>query len=140
MPPSSRIEQRITYALANLTLRKAVALIVGAATVLAVGAAILVWLVDPAIGTFGDSLWWAVSTVSTVGYGDVVPENTPGRIIGTVLMLAGLSLIPLITSTVVSILVAQRSRADREQELADLTMVLERMDRIDRRLDELESA
>ena len=139
MPPSSRIEQRVTYALANLTLKKAVGLIVGAATVMAVGAAILVKLVDPAIGTMGDSLWWAVSTVSTVGYGDVVPENTPGRIIGTVLMLAGLSLIPLITSTVVSILVAQRSRAAREQELEDLTMVLERMDRIDRRLDELEA-
>jgi voltage-gated potassium channel len=134
-----RLEQRITDALTGLTLRKAVFLIVGVAVVLAIGAAILVRLFDPAIGTFGDALWWAVSTVSTVGYGDVVPESPLGRIIGTVLMLTGLSLIPLITSVVVSILVSQRSREAREAELRDLQLVLERLDSVDERLAGLES-
>ena len=56
-----------------------------------------------------------------------------------VLMLTGLGLIPLITSVVVSILVAQRSREAREEELSDLQQILERLDALDRRLAGLES-
>lgn len=133
-----RFERRATAILVTLTLRKAIGLIVTTATVLAVTAAVLVRLVDPAIGTFGDALWWAISTVSTVGYGDVVPETGLGRIVATGLMLTGLSLIPLITSVVVAILVAQRNREAREEELRDLQQVLERLDRIDSRLAALE--
>jgi voltage-gated potassium channel len=134
-----RFERRVTNALAGLTLRKAVGLIVAVATVLALIAAVLVRLIDPAIGTFPEALWWAVSTVSTVGYGDVVPESGAGRIVATVLMLTGLGLLPLITSVVVSILVSQRTREAREEELRDLHQILERLDAIDRRLAGLES-
>jgi voltage-gated potassium channel len=129
-----RLERRVTIAITRLTLRKAVGLIVGVATALALIAAVVVRLVDPAIGTFPDALWWAVSTVTTVGYGDVIPESGAGRIVATVLMLTGLGLIPLITSVVVSILVAQRSREAREEELRDLAQIIERLDAIDRRL------
>jgi voltage-gated potassium channel len=132
--PAARLERRLTRGIANLTLRRAVLLIVTVATVLAVGAATLERLFDPAIGTYGDALWWAVSTVSTVGYGDVVPTSPAGRIIGTVLMLTGLGLIPLLTSAVVSALVAQRSREAREVELRDLAQILERLNRIEERL------
>jgi voltage-gated potassium channel len=130
----ARFERRMTKRLTDLTLRRAVLMIVTLATVLAVGAATLERLFDPAIGTYGDALWWAVSTVSTVGYGDVVPTSPAGRIIGTVLMLMGLGLIPLLTSAVVSALVAQRSREAREQELSDLARIIERLDRIEERL------
>jgi voltage-gated potassium channel len=133
-----RMERRVTKALVSLTLRKAVALIVSVAFVLAVTAAVLERLVDPGIGTFGDSLWWAVSTVTTVGYGDVVPTSGAGRLVATGLMLTGLGLIPLITSVVVAILVAQQSRREREAELSDLAKILGRLDRIDSRLAELE--
>jgi voltage-gated potassium channel len=133
-----RLERRLTKALTRLTLRRAVALIVAVATTLALIAAVLVRLIDPAIGTFPDALWWAVSTVSTVGYGDVIPESGAGRIVATVLMLTGLGLIPLITSVVVSILVSQRTREAREEELRDLGQILERLDAIDRRLARLE--
>jgi voltage-gated potassium channel len=134
-----RLERRVTIALTQLTLRKAVGLIVTVATALALSAAVLVRLFDPAIGTFPDALWWAVSTVSTVGYGDVVPVSGAGRIIATALMLTGLALIPLITSVVVSILVSKRTREAREEELRDLHQILERLDAIDRRLAGLES-
>ena len=134
-----RLERRLTTALTELTLRKAVGLIVGVATVLSVVAAVLLWAIDPGIDTFGDALWWAVSTVSTVGYGDVLPETGGGRLVATALMLTGLALIPLITSTVVSILVSQRTREAREEELRDLHQILERLDAIDRRLAGLES-
>ena len=133
-----RFERRVTETLVSLTLRKAIAVIVGLAVVLAVGAAVLERLIDPAFDTFPQALWWAVSTVTTVGYGDYIPESGAGRIVAAVLMLTGLGLIPLITSVVVSILVSQRSRAARTEELRDLEQILERLDSIDRRLARLE--
>jgi voltage-gated potassium channel len=129
-----RLERRIVAILTGLNLRRAVGLIVATATVLAFAAAILVRIVDPAIGTFGDALWWAVTTVTTVGYGDVVPESTTGRLVGAALMLTGIALIPLITSVVVSILVSQRTREAREAELNDLNRILERLDELERRV------
>lgn len=131
-----RLDRRVTELLLGLTLRKAIALIVSVAALLAVAAAVLVRLIDPAIGSFGDALWWAVATVTTVGYGDVLPESSAGRFVASVLMLTGLGLIPLITSVVVAILVSQRNREAREAELQDLDRILERLDAIDARLTE----
>jgi voltage-gated potassium channel len=51
------------------------------------------------IRTFGDALWWALSTMSTVGYGDRVPTTGDGRVIGAGLMLAGIALLGVITAT-----------------------------------------
>ena len=132
----TRIERRMTDRLLTLTLRKAVGLIVGVATLLALTAAVLERLIDPAFDTLPQALWFAVTTVSTVGYGDYVPESGAGRVVAAALMLTGLGLIPLITSVVVSILVAQRSHEAREQELRHLTTILERLDGLERRIAE----
>ena len=133
---STRIEQRLTRRLASLTLRKAVGLIVTTATLLALTAAVLERLIDPAFDTLPQALWFAVTTVSTVGYGDYVPESGAGRIVAAALMLMGLALIPMITSVVVSILASQRSREAREEELRQLTLILERLDSLERRVTE----
>src|SRR5688500_17764550 len=134
-----RLERRVTETLASLTLRKALGLIVTVATVLAVTAAVLERLIDPAFDTFPQALWFAVTTVSTVGYGDYVPESGAGRVVASSLPLSGLALIPLRTSVAASILVAQRRRETREEELRDLSQILERLDNLDRRLAGLES-
>jgi len=126
--------ERARGALSSLTLRRAVLLIVATATVLALTAALLVWMIDPAIDTFGDALWWAVSTVTTVGYGDVLPESSAGRVVAAALMLTGLGLIPVITSVVVSILVSQRTREAQEDERRQLDQLFERLDQLERRL------
>ena len=99
-----RVEKRLTAALLSLTLRKAVGLIVAVATLLAVAAAFLERVLEPKVfDTFPLALWFSISTVTTVGYGDIVPESGAGRLVASVLMLTGLGLIPLITSVVVSI-------------------------------------
>jgi voltage-gated potassium channel len=121
--------------MASLTLRKSLGLIVGVAAVLAIVAAVLERLIDPAFDTFPQALWFAVTTVSTVGYGDVVPESGAGRFVAAALMLTGLGLIPLITSVVVATLVAQRSREARDEELRDLDLILERLDSLDRKVE-----
>ena len=57
------------------------------------------------ITSFGDALWWAVTTMSTVGYGDRYPTTLEGRVIGAVLMLAGIALLGIVTATLASWLI-----------------------------------
>jgi voltage-gated potassium channel len=52
------------------------------------------------IHNFGDGLWWAISTVTTVGYGDRYPTTTEGRFLAVVLMIMGISLVGVITASV----------------------------------------
>jgi len=54
------------------------------------------------IKTFSDGLWWAVTTVTTVGYGDRFPTTPEGRILAVMLMLVGISLVGVITASVAS--------------------------------------
>jgi voltage-gated potassium channel len=45
-------------------------------------------------------LWWAVQTVTTVGYGDIVPQHTGGRVIGAILMLSGIGFLTVVTAVI----------------------------------------
>ena len=54
------------------------------------------------IKNFGDGIWWAVTTVTTVGYGDRFPVSTEGRLLAVLLMIAGISLVGVITASVAS--------------------------------------
>src|SRR6478735_3276196 len=58
--------------------------------------------VNPEFATFGDSLWWAVVTLTTVGYGDIVPETTTGRIAAVTIMLTGVAVLGLLAGTLAS--------------------------------------
>jgi voltage-gated potassium channel Kch len=100
----------------RLTLPRAVATVITVAFILVLVAGGLVRIVEPeAFTSLGLSYWWAVETVTTVGYGDIVPESVAGRMVGTLLMLTGLGLIPTLTSVTVAILVGKRTRYQQEQ-------------------------
>ena len=55
---------------------------------------------EPQVETFGDGIWWALVTITTVGYGDITPLTTLGRVVAGLLMLLGLGLIATITAIV----------------------------------------
>jgi voltage-gated potassium channel len=93
-------------------------------------------LVDPAtFPTVWLGMWWALETVTTVGYGDVVPHQTAGKIIASFLLLGGLALLSVVTATITSAFVESRQR---ERRAAGDDPVIQRLDEISRRLDALE--
>jgi voltage-gated potassium channel len=134
-----RLEDRLQRGIERLTLLRAVRLVATVAMSLALVAAILESLVDSGIDGFRNALWWAIVTVTTVGYGDVVPDTTVGRVIASILMLAGVSAIPITTSLVVSVFVTRLQAQQRELDRADREELVARLDRIERKLDARES-
>ena len=72
-------------------------------------------------------MWWAVETVTTVGYGDIVPDQTAGKLIAGLLMLGGLSLIAVVTAAITSGFV---SRADAQRRAAGEDPVMQKLEEI----------
>jgi voltage-gated potassium channel len=70
-------------------------------------------------------MWWAIETVTTVGYGDVVPDQAAGKVIACFLMLGGLSLLSVITAAITSGFV---SRAETRRRAAGEDPVVHRLD------------
>ncbi|MEE8399276.1 MAG: ion channel [Desulfobacterales bacterium] len=58
--------------------------------------------------SFGDALWWSVVTMTTVGYGDISPQTTGGRIVGFSVMLMGIGFLGLLTATIASAFIEKR--------------------------------
>lgn len=116
----------------RLTLPRAIASILTVAILLVLIAGALARLVEPEVFTsLGLAYWWAITTVTTVGYGDVVPKDPAGRVVGSLLMLTGLSLIPTLTSVIVSTLISKRSQQQTNQlehELMNTTAALRRIE------------
>lgn len=129
-----RLEERIQRGVVRLTIIRAVRLVATVAAILAVIAAVLETIVDSGIDGFNNALWWAIVTVTTVGYGDVVPTTTSGRIIGAVLMLAGVSAIPITTSLVVSVFITRLQADQRAQDVAQQAELIDRLERIEQAL------
>ena len=68
---------------------------------------------NPAFGGYGDGLWWALVTVTTIGYGDKVPVTTAGRIVGSGVILVGIGFVGLFMGKISAILVERRIREGR---------------------------
>ncbi len=67
------------------------------------------------IHSYPDALWWAIVTVTTVGYGDRYPVTGGGRTVATVLMLVGIGLIGVLTATVASVFIKEHTDANKEE-------------------------
>ncbi|MFN3235023.1 MAG: potassium channel family protein [Gammaproteobacteria bacterium] len=72
--------------------------------------------VDPNIENAWQGLWWAIVTMSTVGYGDIVPTSPLGRIIAAILIALGISIIAVITANISAILVKRGIKEVKKEE------------------------
>jgi voltage-gated potassium channel len=137
---ATRLERWLDRTVARATTPRGAAIVIASmSTLMTVGAGLLVTVVDhqnyPSIGT---GLWWAVQTITTVGYGDNVPMNLAGRLVATLIMLLGISFLTVITASITSTFV---SRSRREQAPSDAsTAMAEQLRELDRRLERIEAA
>ena len=94
-------------------------------------------LVDPdTYDTVWLGMWWGVETVTTVGYGDVVPQDTVGKVIAVFLMLGGLSLLAVVTGAITSAFVTQ---AEAERRVDGDDPVLQRLQDMSAQLEQIKT-
>ena len=86
---------------------------------------------------FGSGLWWAVQTVTTVGYGDDVPTTAAGQLLAALVMLLGIGFLTVITAAITSTFVS-RARADLWRTPVDAST--EEFRQLHERLDRIEAA
>jgi voltage-gated potassium channel len=74
---------------------------------------------NPGFKTFGDALWWAVVTLTTVGYGDIVPNTTAGRVDGVMIMVTGIGILGLLAGSLANFFRVDRGRPPASATSAD---------------------
>ncbi len=109
---------------AGASLRGRVAMYVGTASAIVIFVAALASLEaertapGSRIDSFGDALWWATTTVTTVGYGDLYPVTVTGRFVAAGLMVAGIALLGVVTASLASWLIERVAEVEEESQAA----------------------
>jgi len=86
-----------------LTAPRAARIIASVTVSVTIVAAVAIHFTDPKnFPNIGDSLWWAIQTVTTVGYGDLVPASAAGRLVAALVMLVGIGFLTVITAAIIS--------------------------------------
>ena len=113
----SRLDRSVQRAVAR---RRIFPYLAAATFVLALVSGLVMTLIDEKdFPNFGLAVWWAIVTLATVGYGDVVPTTVLGRIVGSGVIILGVTFLAFLTATVTSLFVSSDQDAARERELAD---------------------
>jgi voltage-gated potassium channel len=86
------------------------------------------------VTSWGDALWWAITTSTTVGYGDIYPITAAGRILSSVVMLLGITFIGIFTAAIASWFVQD----SKEEKTSELALILDRLDKIESEIKKLQ--
>jgi len=111
---------------------RAAGVIIAGTAVIVIASALIMRFFDreKSFNTLWEAIWWSTQTVTTVGYGDIVPTTTTGRIVGMAVMLAGIAFAAVLTAVITSSFVARSQLgAGREEQL--LKELADRLDRIE---------
>jgi voltage-gated potassium channel len=109
----SRLRERTARAIAS---RRVFPYLATVTVLIAVGVGIVVRLIAPKdFDTVGEGIWWAVVTLGTVGYGDVVPSTPWGRVVGGLVIILGVTFLAFLTATVTSMFVSNEQRRETER-------------------------
>jgi voltage-gated potassium channel len=122
------------------SVRNAIWLIVVATVVTTVAGGLAVRIFDHKdFRTIGDALWWALQTVTTVGYGDITPKTGVGRVIGSAVLLYSVAFLTILTAAITTSFI-ERARAQRQAAAGHEDPMIARLDDIAARLERLERA
>jgi voltage-gated potassium channel len=139
MGGETRLEGLLDKWIARATTPRGAAVVIASVTtVMTVGTGLLMTVIDHEnFPSLGGGLWWAIQTVTTVGYGDAVPETTGGRLLAALVMLLGIGFLTVITAAITSTFVA---RSARQPQAGSGDPSAEQLTRIDERLERIEAA
>jgi len=126
----------------QMTIGRAVIIIVSVTATVTLLGGVLIHFADRSnFPNVGGGMWWAVQTVTTVGYGDLVPTTVTGRVVATVVMLTGIGFITVLTAVITSTFIEtarRRLEVGRDDTLTDgLAEIGARLDAMEATLDEL---
>ena len=111
------------------SVRTAASVIVTATFMVVVAGGVLMRIVDHReYRNVWVGMWWALQTVTTVGYGDVTPRHVSGRLVGAIVMLEGIAFLAIITAAITSTFVARAQRERRLTEETELASIEARLD------------
>jgi voltage-gated potassium channel len=125
------------------SLRYAIVAIISITVGMVVIGAIVIRIFDPEeFPNMGESLWFTLQTVTTVGYGDITPEDPVGRVVASLIMLCGIGFLTVVTASITSLFIqaaGQRVAAESRDAASDaLTRIEASLASISERLDRLE--
>ena len=138
MAEGTRIERRLEGNLARASTPRGAAIVIASVTTtitIVAGATMTVFDHDN-FPTLGSGMWWAVQTVTTVGYGDHVPVTRAGQFVAAIVMLLGIGFVTVITASITGAFVA-RSRQEEHEGASgpasadQLAEIIERLERIE---------
>ena len=132
----SRLQERALLAVQN---RRVFPYLVGVIAVTSIATGLIAHLIDRKdFPSFGIGVWWAVVTLGTVGYGDVVPHTAWGRVLGGVVIVCGVTFISFLVAIVTSLFSDAGRNAEREGHEARHAETMHLLGQIDARLGALE--
>jgi voltage-gated potassium channel len=94
---------------------------------------LLICAVEPAMGNYGNGLWWSVVTLTTVGYGDISPTTVAGRVTAVALMIVGIGLVGTVTASLATYFISPKAQASPVEYVRSQLANWDKLSREDRR-------
>ncbi len=138
MAKETRLERRLDRNLARASTPRGAAIVIASVTTsITILAGLMMTAIDrDNFPTLGSGMWWAVQTVTTVGYGDKVPVTRAGQLVAALVMLLGIGFVTVITASITGAFVARSRQKEvdagsgsvSDDQLADIIARLERIE------------
>jgi voltage-gated potassium channel len=138
MAKETRIERRLDRNLARASTPRGAAIVIASVTssMTVIAGAMMTVADKDNFPSIGSGMWWAVQTVTTVGYGDHVPVTLAGQLVAALVMLLGIGFVTVITASITGAFVSRSRQKEHEGEPANISAdqladIIERLERIE---------
>ena len=135
------LSMHVSSSIARLLSRNALGPTFAGSAIVIFMAGFMIAGIDPAIETATEGIWWAWVTVTTVGYGDIVPSSSVGRVFAGILILIGIGLISLLTASIAAITIERAGSQEKAENpiesSADRKLLEDKIEALEYKLDRI---